>query len=267
MLLDAHAHLDAYQDEIGAVLQEITDLGVLTLAVAVDLPSWQRCQELGERCRLIVPTFGIHPARAAAFKGALTDLLPAIDMSPMVGEIGLDYHWVKDASQYPAQRRVFDFFLGEAAEQSLIVNLHTKGAESDILAALRASGVDRSIIHWYSGPLELIEPLLEAGAWFTFGSEILLSEHIRNILAQVPLERILTETDNPGGHRWLTGETGMPHHLLAVIDEIARLRSVDVITMRQQVWRNFSQLVHGNSAMQAALRRAGVKLEPAINRS
>jgi len=257
VLLDAHVHLDAYGSEIDAVIDEIVAHRVLTIAVASDVPSWHQTVQIASRCALVIPAFGIHPARAAAFTGQLDELLPFLDSCAMIGEIGLDYHWVKERSGYPAQRRVFEFFLEQAAKRSLIVNLHTKGAEQDIVSALRDFAVGKSIVHWYSGPPDLVEPLLELGAFFTFGCELPFSEHIRQLLSLVPDDRVLTETDNPVGYEWLTGEIGMPRHLHAVVGELSRLRGVTAEEMASQVWRNFLALVQSNAAMQPALQRIG----------
>jgi TatD DNase family protein len=257
VLLDAHVHLDAYGSEIDAVFDEIVRHQILTIAVASDLSSWQNTLGLASRCALVIPAFGIHPARAAAFKGQFDELLPCLDNCGMIGEIGLDYHWVTERSGYPTQRRILEFFLEQAANRSLIVNLHTKGAEQDILSALEGSGIRKSIVHWYSGPPDLVEPLLEQGAYFTFGCELPFSSHIRQLLSLVPDNRILTETDNPAGYEWLTGETGMPRHLHAVVSELARLRGSAAEEMSRQVWSNFLDLVQGNAAMQTALHRIG----------
>lgn len=83
-----------------------------------------------KKCELIIPAFGIHPWNAPAHVDRLDKLAEAIDQTPLIGEIGLDHHFVKDSSRYLAQRKVFEFFLQEARRSNKIVNLHSKGAEA-----------------------------------------------------------------------------------------------------------------------------------------
>jgi TatD DNase family protein len=244
MLVDAHAHLDHYEDAVlEVVLSEIVEHQIWTLSNAMDVPSYRRTLEIASRCELVLPSFGIHPWRATAYADRLDDLQPLIDGSPILGEIGLDYHWVEDRAAYPAQREVFEFFLSAAGEQDKVVNLHTKGAEAEILDLLDSYQVQRAIVHWYSGPLNVFHEMVDRGMYFTIGVEVLHSEQIRNYARILPLDQLLTETDNPGGLEWLTGTPGMPHHVRAVVEEVARLRQIAVDVVVEAVHRNLTTLL------------------------
>lgn len=100
MLIDAHAHLDCYGEELESALTEIAEHRILTIAVSMDLPSYQRSLEIADRCNLVLPTFGVHPKRAPEYAGRLGELSTFIEQSPMIGEIGLDFHWVEDRAQF-----------------------------------------------------------------------------------------------------------------------------------------------------------------------
>jgi len=242
-LIDAHAHMDGYGDLTDAALEQIRAHNILTVSTAMDPSSYERGLQIAARCELILPTFGVHPWNAARYENRLKDLERFADSSPMFGEIGLDYHWVKVPSQYPAQHSVLAFFLSKAAEQNKIVNLHTKGAEKEIRGLLDRFGIERAIIHWYSGPMDVLADLISLGCYFTVGVDVLYSEHVRKIARKLPLERLLTETDNPGGTRWLTGEPGMPACLEDVIRELARLRNTPLDEIVEAVYGNFERLI------------------------
>jgi TatD DNase family protein len=242
MLIDAHAHLDKYGAELGAALGEIEQHGIFTWAVSMDLRSYERNLEIAASCALVLPTFGIHPRRAPEYASRLAELNPWIERSPAIGEIGLDFHWVEDSSQYPAQRKVFEYFLAAAREQKKIVNLHTKGAEKEVLDLLERYGIARAIVHWYSGPLDILRALADYGAYFTLGVEILTSEEIRHIARAVPLRQLLTETDNPGGFKWLNGTLGMPKIILEVIEQIAAIKQETTGVIVRAVEENFCRL-------------------------
>ncbi|MEK6601110.1 MAG: TatD family hydrolase [Candidatus Binatota bacterium] len=243
MLIDAHAHLDNYGAELQPALEEIEKHEIFTIAVSMDLPSYQRSLEIADMCDLVLPTFGVHPKRAPEYAGSLSELSPFIERSPMIGEIGLDFHWVKDPSQYPPQRKVLEYFLAAAREQRKIVNLHTKGAEKEILNLLERYDIQRPIIHWYSGPLDIFRSLVDYGAYFTVGVEVFSSENIQAIAREVPEGQLLTETDNPGGLKWLRGVIGLPVVIEKVVQVIAALRQSTTEAIERTVYENFTRLI------------------------
>jgi TatD DNase family protein len=243
MWIDAHAHLDHYSAALPAALDEIARLRILTFSVSMDEESYQQARAIAARSPYVLACFGVHPWEAPRFADNLSALDPLIDSSPMLGEIGLDTVWVEDPTTYPAQRRVFEYFLAAAREQDKIVNLHTKGAERDVLDLLRRYDIRRAIVHWYSGPLDALDGLIAWGAYFTVGVEVLRSETIRTIARRIPAEQLLTETDNPGGWEWLSGEAGMPHLVIDVVRALAALRDTDQETLAAQVRANLARLI------------------------
>ncbi|MEW6298569.1 MAG: TatD family hydrolase [Thermodesulfobacteriota bacterium] len=255
MLIDAHAHLDRYEAALAAALEEMRQHRIFTISTAMDSPSYRRTLEIAERCDLVLPTFGVHPWRAPSYADRLSQCRVALEHSPMLGEIGLDFRWVKDASSYPAQRRVFAYFLAAAREQGKIVNLHTAGAEAEVLHLLERYDIRRAIIHWYSGPLDVFHALVRRGYYFTIGVELHSSTHIQAIARELPLPQLLTETDNPGGAQWLTGTLGMPSLLCGVMRAIAALKRIPEEALEQTVQNNFVRLIHGDPWLVDVWRR------------
>lgn len=247
MLIDAHAHFDMYAaDDLSIALVELERERVFTVAVTMDPASYARTKEIASTQSWLLPTFGIHPWRAADWADRLDELTDAIAASPMLGEIGLDFHWVEDAATYPRQRAVFEHFLQAARDQDKIVNLHTKGAEQEVLDLLRQYAIRRAIVHWYSGPMRVFEALVEFGAYFTVGVEVLQADarKIRKIARRIPADQLLTETDNPGGWEWFhSGEWGMPHLVQRVVDEIAVVRQITRDEVIALVHANFLRLL------------------------
>lgn len=250
MLIDAHAHVDKYGDNLDAALKEIAERRIFTIATAMDLPSYKDLRLIADRCDLVLATFGIHPRRAPEYANRLRELNPYIDASSAIGEIGLDFHWVKDRSEYPAQLRVLEYFLAAAREQSKFVNLHTKGAEKKILELLEHYDVKRAIIHWYSGPLDILRAMAQFGAYFTVGVEVLYSDTIRTIAKEIPDHLLLTETDNPGGLTWLKGVVGMPKDIEKVVDAIAGVRSSSPELITRTIHENFLHMTKDDPWLQ-----------------
>jgi len=245
MFIDAHVHLDKYGDLLDKALKQIETARIFTVATAMDVPSYLEMQKIGERSELVLPTFGIHPRRAAEYADRLPEIGRYIEMSPAIGEIGLDFHWVKDASIYPAQRKVLEYFIAAAAEQKKFVNLHTKAGEKEILDLLEKYDVRRAIVHWYSGPLDILQAMIEFGCYFTIGVEVHYSEHIKAIAKAIPDHLLLTETDNPGALKWLkkNDEIGMPTAIQKVVEAVAALRQSSPEEVARSVHRNFTRLI------------------------
>jgi TatD DNase family protein len=242
MLIDAHAHVDRFEMVDGvtlaSALDEITARKIFTISNSMDLTSYERNREIAKECEYILPIFGIHPWNASQYADRLGDLDAAVDSSSMIGEIGLDFYFVDDESEYPNQRKVLDYFLEAAKRQNKIVNLHTKGAEQSILDLLKDFDPPRVIIHWYSGSFDIFKKLADMGIYFTIGIEALYSEHIQAAARSIPSDQLLTETDNPGGPKGYIGGPGTPRLIEDVVDKVAELRR----TTREEI----ISLVHSN---------------------
>jgi len=242
--VDAHTHLDHYwHDEIESVIQQIDSLPCMTWAVSMDLESWPKTQALAHNRSNILPTFGIHPWKAHLYADRLDELDEYVRESAQIGEIGLDFFWVKEKERWPLQIKVFDYLLQRASQQQKIVNLHTKGAEQLVLDKLRQFRVERAIVHWYSGPPDLFDALVRYGCYFTFGVELAQSNLIQELALRCPADKLLTETDGPGGLEWLTGERAQPTHIAGVVERLATVRGQDVTALKAQIWLNYCRLL------------------------
>ena len=252
MFIDAHVHLDKYGDLLDQALQQIEREPIFTVATAMDVPSYHQLQRIAERSDLVLPIFGIHPRRAAEYVDRLSEIGRYVETSPAIGEIGLDFHWVKDAATYPAQRKVLEYFIAAAREQNKFVNLHTKAGEKEILDLLERYDVKRAIIHWYSGPMDVLRAMIEYGCYFTIGVEVLYSDYIKEIGRTIPDHLLLTETDNPGALRWLkkNDEIGMPAAIKQVVDAVACLREVSRLELESLIQANFARLIANDPWLQ-----------------
>lgn len=241
-MVDAHAHLDRYGEDLPRALDQIRRSSVRTLAVSMDPASFRKTSRIAEGEPLIFPSFGVHPWEAHRFASDLEALEAPLSRAPLIGEIGLDQHFVKDADRYPAQRVVLEFLLEAAEASGRLVNLHTTGAESEVLDALRSRALPAIVVHWYSGPPELVAEFLDLGAFFTVGVAVLRSKRARELATSLPDDRLLTETDNPGGWKWMTGEVGFPDLLERVRRALAELRGVPLPELDRRVAENFERV-------------------------
>ena len=152
MYIDAHAHLDKYDSQLLQVVGEIEHHEIFTISVSMDPAGYAKSKEIDKRTEWVLSTFGVHPWNAPAFHSQLEALQPLIDASPMLGEIGLDYHFIPEPENHALQRDVFQYFVKQGISQKKILNIHSKGAEADVDRILGELGASRALCSaiWFS---------------------------------------------------------------------------------------------------------------------
>lgn len=243
MYIDAHNHLELYNDNIEEALTRISQHKILTLACSMDEKSYLYAKGISYSNPLVVPCFGIHPWEAHKFHANLEGYDKYIKETPIIGEIGLDYYWVEEKYKYPYQRKVLNYFLQKAKEYDKITNLHTKGAEEDILFLIKKYNLRSPIIHWYSGPLEILKRLLDYGCYFTISVDIGYSEITNEMVRILPLNRILTETDGPTALEWVNGEYAYPDYVVKIIEKISNIKKIETELVKEAVYENYLTLI------------------------
>lgn len=243
MLVDAHCHLNLYlqQKKFGTDLNQIIKTiernKIVTITNSMDLTSYNFNNEISAKSSFILTAFGIHPWNAHRYYDKKRLLEKIINKNNIIGEIGLDYYFVKDKSKYPMQRELFEFFLSLSKDKVLCI--HTKGAEKEVLDLIKKYGNKRIIIHWHSGKLNVLKKMIKENFYFSITPEIKNSEHIRDIVKLIPLNLILSETDNPGGPLSYACKIDAPTILNDVIEEIAVIKNKSSQEVKETIYRNF----------------------------
>ena len=246
MLIDAHTHFDLFGENEAQALAEIKQYRILSVANSMDPDSYRKNLDIGRDNGLILPIFGIHPFNAVKWADKLPELDWAFDQSPLFGETGLDSRFAKDGSQWQAQTRVFQYFLDKAREQNKPVIVHSKGNEQAVFDIISNYSLKKCIMHWFSGSLDFLRQLTSLGAFFTIGVEVLYSEHIRSIAREIPLELLLTETDNPLVKLSLPNALGLPRNIIDVVSELAKAKKTTIERMMDSIQENFQRVVGDN---------------------
>lgn len=145
-----------------------------------------------------------------------------------IGEVGLDYHWPEP--ERDVQQAVFIDMVKLAVELDVPIIIHDREAHGDTLDILRQYGKGiRGVFHCYSGSLEMTAELLRMGFYFGFDGPLTYpnSKRARRVAENLPLDRILIETDSPyltpQAHR---GQRNEPAYVRYVAEELAALRGI-----------------------------------------
>jgi TatD DNase family protein len=234
-IIDTHAHVDQLEDVPGA-LARAYEAGVSDImAVSVDLASMQKVLDLAAQYQRpkIHPALGIHPGlvkpetQSQAFNFMKANIIKA----SAVGETGLDYwyKWVrKNEVERQKQKESFAFHLELAHQFDLPIIIHSRGAWRDCLSMTKEAKVKRALFHWYSGPVDILDQVLEAGFYVSTSPSVAYSPESRQAMAHAPLERILLETDSPVNYK--EGETTFtaePKDVIRTWKAVAQLKNLN----------------------------------------
>ena len=238
VFVDTHCHVDQYPDPVG-VLKAAAAANVVTIAVT-DLPSaFQRLAlRLGKKPSVRV-ALGFHPMRAAVappLEFALFTRL--LDRVEYVGEVGLDGSRAGRPT-LRVQERLFERLLSQSRLTTKVLTVHSRGAESETIRRLAEAQVT-AILHWYSGPLKYIETAAAAGLWFSVNPAMLRSKNGQRIVAALPRERVVTETDGP--YTKHAGRTSVPTDIPSVVAGLARIWGEAPDAARQLVFDNMAAI-------------------------
>jgi TatD DNase family protein len=236
LYVDTHCHLDLYPDPL-----KVLDAAPQTVVVvATELPSAYRLQAVRFRGdRRVRVALGLHPLRASTASALeVGQLVRQLAHAEYVGEVGLDFS-VHGRSTKTAQLRVFDRLLAEPALRYKVVTVHSRGAEAIVIERLRAAAV-LAILHWYTGPLSLINEAVDAGLYFSINPAMFRTEKGRKTIAAIPRNRALTESDGPFAKAG--GRSASPGDMKLLVSELARLWEVEAQNVRDQIYENLASL-------------------------
>lgn len=207
MLIDSHCHLDFpdFAEELDAVVDRARQAGVgRMVTICTYLTRFDRILAVAERYDDILCTVGVHPHQAAE-EFAVTTVEALVERSkhPKViglGETGLDYFY--DKSPRDQQQACFRRHIRASLETGLPLIIHTRDADADTMRIVKeeASGQPvKGLLHCFSSGRQLAEEALEFGFTLSLSGIVTFkkSEELRAIVKDVPLDRILVETDAP----------------------------------------------------------------------
>lgn len=247
MFLDTHAHLDdpAFHADLDAVLLRASDAGVeRILAVGTDVESSRRAVALAQQYTTVFAAVGIHPHEADHYdeqQEAIRSLLHE-DKVVAIGEIGLDY--VRERAPRTAQLHAFHEQLRWAEDLRLPVSVHNRGADDDVLNAVQEHDV-RVVLHCFSSSPEFARRSLSAGCYLSFAGNLTFpkSESIRDAARQVPLDRLLIESDAPvlAPQPW-RGRRNEPAHVVRTAEVSAELQNVSLESLKEHLQNSADHL-------------------------
>ncbi len=252
MFIDSHCHLDRLElDKLGmdlpAVLAAAANAQVShMLCVSVSLAEFAAMAALVRPYPQISVSCGEHPLhQQLGFDVSSLHQLCTADEVVAVGETGLDYFYSPDNKA--TQQAAFASHIQVARSVNKPLIVHTRDARADTLALLRGEGAADcgGVLHCFTEDWETAKAALDLGFYISFSGIMTFrnADALREVVRQVPLDRLLIETDSP----YLApvpyrGKTNQPAYVCAVAAAVAQLRELPLELLAKHTSDNFRRL-------------------------
>lgn len=205
-LVDSHCHLDylARDGDLGPIVARAQEAGVATLVtICTKLSEFGEIRAIAERFPAVYCSVGVHPHEAG--KEGQRDPARLLELASFekvvgIGETGLDYYY--EHSPRDAQRESFRAHIAASRESGLPLIVHARDADADTVAILQeehGKGAFPGVIHCFTAGPELARAALEIGFYISLAGIVTFksAQALRDTVAEVPIERLLVETDSP----------------------------------------------------------------------
>ena len=251
MFIDTHCHLSIEDyDDIEQVVLENRKEGVSPIIISgCTKSSIIESLDYGERFFDVFVTIGYHPSEASIVNAQDLKNLEIQLKNPKVvgiGEIGLDYHYGKDDRE--EQIKLFEYQLSLAEKFNLPVVIHSRDATFDTIQLLKKYSVS-GVIHCFSGSLETAQEYIKMGFSLGIGGVVTFkNSKLREVVAQLPLDKIVLETDSP----YLTpepfrGKKNSSKYIPYIAAAIANCKNISVDEVSSITTSNAKKIFHLDS--------------------
>lgn len=242
-LVDFHCHLDLYPNH-EEVVREADQAGVYTLAVTTTPRAWPRNNELAKQTKHVRAALGLHPQLVAEHEHEISTWDKYLPEARYIGEVGLDAS-PRFYKSMPAQQRVFQHVLQRCAKYGdKILSVHSVRTAKQILDNLEQylpvdSG--KVVLHWFTGSKSEARRAIQLGCYFSVNATMLQNERHKAIISEIPLDRILTETDGP--FTQVHGNPVRPGDVIHAVQSLSEIHKAPVDELAELVLNNLQTLL------------------------
>jgi len=241
--VDFHVHLDLYPD-LEAAIRQCEALQTATLAVTTTPKAFARNRELSRGSPFVRVALGLHPQLVAERASEIELFERLLAQTRYVGEIGLDAS-PRFYRSFDQQKEVLRTILSRCADTGdKILSLHSVRSAKHVLDMLDdylSPDRGKVVLHWFTGSLSEARRAVERGCYFSINERMFSSPKFASVLAAIPDERLLTETDGPFVER--DGVPIPPGDVRDVVAQLAAAKAISVFEMQDMLTRNLHRLV------------------------
>ncbi|KZX10380.1 TatD family hydrolase [Methanobrevibacter filiformis] len=235
-MIDIHCHLDfeEYDNDRHEVIKRAKDKLRAVINSGTSYEGNKRVFELSNNNKgFIYPTFGFHPTNSGKsseldIEIAINHMIEYMDDIVAIGEVGMDYFYIKDKKEREKQIEIFKQFATLANDYKKPIVIHCRDAEKKAFNLIQEfDDIPSVIFHCYSGSLKTANKLVDNGYFMSFSNMLSYSKQHQDLVKEIPLDNILTETDSPYLST-IRGERNEPYNVYKTLNKIAELKNIDL---------------------------------------
>jgi TatD DNase family protein len=244
-LVDFHCHLDLFPDPVSAV-RDAEEAGVYTLTVTTTPKAWPRNHELTHGTRYVRAALGLHPQLVAERSSEIASWEEYLPQARYVGEVGLDAG-PRYFRSFDLQKQVFTRVLQKCAEAGgKILTVHSVRTATMVLDLIESHLTRQQgqiVLHWFTGSKSEARRAVDLGCYFSINGAMLRNDRSRDLVAALPSDRLLTETDAP--FTQVGNRPTAPIDVKETVEALATLRNVALEDLAQNIRSNLRTLLEG----------------------
>lgn len=243
-MIDFHCHLDLYPSPSDTA-DQAQRRGVGVLSVTTTPSAWVGTSRLAHGRSVIRTALGLHPQLAGERNHELKTFDRYLGETRFIGEIGLDGS-PEFKSTWANQTEVFEHILHACSESgNKVLSIHSRRAATPVLNTLDGfESVRFPILHWFSGSRAELERAINRGCWFSVGPAMLAGAKGRALVAAMPRNRVLLETDGPFAQ--LRRAPLQPWDIALACVSMSRLWGIEPAETNQVIRDNENSLLGGD---------------------
>lgn len=239
-LIDTHAHLDfpQFDDNRDDVILDAKRQGVTIINSCLSREGFNTMKGYSE----ILLTIGCCPYRFDEFAPQYELISKERKSLIAVGEIGLDYYWIKDATKREQEHKNFISLLKLSKEISKPVIIHSRNAEKKALEIMADEKIEQAIMHCFSGSMSEAEEAVDRGYLISIPTNIVNSKQKQKFAKKIPLENIVLETDAPYLSP-ISNTINIPSNVSISAAKIAEISSIEIDEVARVTTENAKKML------------------------
>jgi len=234
-MIDVHCHLSIkeFRGKENPLINKIEEYKKHLKAIIDSAPNFEDAKfslELSEKYKnFVYSSLGLHPVDALNYsEKQIEEYLEFIKENRKkivaIGEIGLDYHWIKEEHKIQKQKEIFKRFIEIAKEIKKPIVLHARLAFEDTLKIITNEDIKKALFHFFDGKVKTAKEIVKENYLIGINNQIYKNPAIKNVAKEIPLEYLVCETDSPWAG--IGNEINEPINVRICIEEISKLKNI-----------------------------------------